>query len=398
MSYISKLKFLLALGLFLVAHCILAQQPNPFRSIGKKTEVMDLSKGKYIEIFEKDSLERIGSVIVNRHTRKIEKFVDESSSMENPSDNSQQSRFFSVDPIAAKFPYYSPYQFAGNMPIWASDLDGLEPNFRHKSNGINGVGLFDPGQLSGIQRHSTVLTIGKEGKQFQVQWLLNNGGEAIGYLASRVIPEEEYKQLYGGTGKGLQESYVIELDKFFEFGRNTNQYYESSRNTELNDVMYGEIERDPIKSLFDPRAWLMGRVIGATGKLASQFLSLSSRLSALETSILSQSKSIINSKEFESIKTAYEKGIAAEVKIKGTTVVFDPNWTYSEAMTLHSEGGFLLGPKAFTAKGGVEQTILWEVARLKTQSTGLLGVDQTRAFTQSAEQISERLLPELKKK
>lgn len=35
-------------------------------------------------------------------------------------------RFLSVDPIGQAFPFYSPYQFAGNMPIWAIDLDGLE--------------------------------------------------------------------------------------------------------------------------------------------------------------------------------------------------------------------------------------------------------------------------------
>jgi len=36
-------------------------------------------------------------------------------------------RFLSVDPMQKKFGYYSPYQFAGNKPIMAKDLDGLEP-------------------------------------------------------------------------------------------------------------------------------------------------------------------------------------------------------------------------------------------------------------------------------
>jgi hypothetical protein len=35
-------------------------------------------------------------------------------------------RFPSVDPLAAKYPFYTPYSFAGNKPIWAVDLDGLE--------------------------------------------------------------------------------------------------------------------------------------------------------------------------------------------------------------------------------------------------------------------------------
>ncbi|MCU0391428.1 MAG: hypothetical protein MUE81_09945 [Thermoflexibacter sp.] len=36
-------------------------------------------------------------------------------------------RFLSIDPLARQFPYYSPYQFAGNTPIQAIDLDGAEP-------------------------------------------------------------------------------------------------------------------------------------------------------------------------------------------------------------------------------------------------------------------------------
>lgn len=35
-------------------------------------------------------------------------------------------RFPSVDPLASKYPFYTPYSFAGNKPIWAVDLDGLE--------------------------------------------------------------------------------------------------------------------------------------------------------------------------------------------------------------------------------------------------------------------------------
>lgn len=36
-------------------------------------------------------------------------------------------KFLSVDPLASSYPFYTPYQFAGNMPIKYIDLDGLEP-------------------------------------------------------------------------------------------------------------------------------------------------------------------------------------------------------------------------------------------------------------------------------
>ena len=36
------------------------------------------------------------------------------------------ARFLSVDPLTGEYPWYTPYQFAGNTPIQAIDLDGLE--------------------------------------------------------------------------------------------------------------------------------------------------------------------------------------------------------------------------------------------------------------------------------
>jgi RHS repeat-associated protein len=35
-------------------------------------------------------------------------------------------KFLSVDPLTQSYPWYTPYQFAGNTPIQAVDLDGLE--------------------------------------------------------------------------------------------------------------------------------------------------------------------------------------------------------------------------------------------------------------------------------
>lgn len=40
--------------------------------------------------------------------------------------NSNLGRFLSVDPLLKEYPWYTTYQFAGNTPIQAIDLDGLE--------------------------------------------------------------------------------------------------------------------------------------------------------------------------------------------------------------------------------------------------------------------------------
>ncbi len=41
-------------------------------------------------------------------------------------------KFLSVDPLRKSYPWYTPYQFASNIPILGVDLDGLE--FQHNSN------------------------------------------------------------------------------------------------------------------------------------------------------------------------------------------------------------------------------------------------------------------------
>ncbi len=44
-------------------------------------------------------------------------------------------RFLSIDRLYGKFPFYSPYQFAGNSPLSFIDLDGLEPESMISKNG-----------------------------------------------------------------------------------------------------------------------------------------------------------------------------------------------------------------------------------------------------------------------
>jgi len=50
------------------------------------------------------------------------------------------ARFLSLDPLFKSYPFYTPYQFAGNNPIKFIDLDGLE---RQIPQGHTGVPLLD---------------------------------------------------------------------------------------------------------------------------------------------------------------------------------------------------------------------------------------------------------------
>lgn len=62
------------------------------------------------------------------------------------------AKFLSVDPLTKDYPWYTPYQFAGNKPIWASDLDGREEFIR--TDYFNSAG----------QLYRTVIQVVEEGE------------------------------------------------------------------------------------------------------------------------------------------------------------------------------------------------------------------------------------------
>ena len=98
---------------------------NPYESIGKTTEVLTLSNGKYQEFFPNDTIVRIGSVLFNRVTNEVVEFLTEKDSISLVQAD-VASRFLSVDPIGREYPELTPYQFGSNRPIDGVDLDGLE--------------------------------------------------------------------------------------------------------------------------------------------------------------------------------------------------------------------------------------------------------------------------------
>jgi RHS repeat-associated protein len=55
--------------------------------------------------------------------------------------NPEIAKFLSVDPLTKDYPWYTPYQFAGNTPIQAIDLDGLEEIYYDESINRGGFKL-----------------------------------------------------------------------------------------------------------------------------------------------------------------------------------------------------------------------------------------------------------------
>ena len=135
-----KNKITISVLLFAVQCFAQSNVSNPYASIGKEAKVLTLSNGRYTEFFDNDTLQRIGSVMFNTVTNKIEYFIDENDTAYQSalSHSTESSRWLSVDPKAGKFPEMSPYCFAGNNPIYYVDPDGqvIKPASDYSYNAI----------------------------------------------------------------------------------------------------------------------------------------------------------------------------------------------------------------------------------------------------------------------
>jgi len=101
--------------------------------------------------------------------------------------NPQIGKFLSVDPLAPQYPWYTPYQYAGNKPIWAIDRDGLEEDNslandncaddEQCSDGNNQIST--DGSVCGV--HSGTSTVGVQ-TNWNPIYKLNGTGNVLIYI------------------------------------------------------------------------------------------------------------------------------------------------------------------------------------------------------------------------
>lgn len=100
---------------------------NPFSKFGYKAKVATLSKGKYLEVHDLDSIVRIGSVLFNVDKNEIvgEVVPDSINAMDNRPVGDLPSRWLSPDPLSEESRRWSPYTFTMNNPLRYNDPDGM---------------------------------------------------------------------------------------------------------------------------------------------------------------------------------------------------------------------------------------------------------------------------------
>jgi hypothetical protein len=102
------------------------QAANPFKQFGYKGKVATLSKGKYLEVHDLDSIVTIGSVRFHVDRKEIVGVVEVDTLLGDYSRpiGDLPSRWLSPDPLAEEFTNWSPYTFAFNSPLIFKDPDG----------------------------------------------------------------------------------------------------------------------------------------------------------------------------------------------------------------------------------------------------------------------------------
>ncbi|MPT36611.1 MAG: hypothetical protein E2604_16350 [Flavobacterium sp.] len=145
------------------------QAANPFAKFGYKAKVATLSKGKYLEVHDLDSIVTIGSVRFHVDRKEIVGFIEPDTingEYARPVGDIA-SRWLSPDPLAEEFPSWSPYTFVYNNPLKFTDPTGMAPEAVDFKPDRNGNLIVEKGDTAEKLKQQYGVTVADKDFQFK---------------------------------------------------------------------------------------------------------------------------------------------------------------------------------------------------------------------------------------
>ncbi|MCF8374277.1 MAG: hypothetical protein K9H64_21830 [Bacteroidales bacterium] len=148
-------------------------------------------------------------------------------------------RFFAVDPLTAKYPFYSPYAFSGNRVIDCIELEGLEPEgYQHRLKGTMEIGMS-----FGLQIQGEVDFLGSIGLKLQGLSMEGNTTYNFEYLVEdeilNIYSDSESKNVEYAIGGSILDIIGGEISK--QSGVNRSEELDKGT-VSTKKALFGEIK------------------------------------------------------------------------------------------------------------------------------------------------------------
>jgi RHS repeat-associated protein len=190
-------------------------------------------------------------------------------------------RFLSVDPLTRSYPYYTPYQFAGNTPIANIDLDGAEPKYVAVPNGqgktkltfpvvamiaeLNGPSFYRAGAKANFVLDDEVhkrlhtgythgaVTLGFE-MNFNTSWKNSSDREVLGHIGHEIVHVDQFIARYGSEFNSSKDYAAAVIHWELSYASDSYDAWKDSKETDkesLHDKIPIEADANQKEAVFN---------------------------------------------------------------------------------------------------------------------------------------------------